>query len=499
MIQLRDYQQNFIDNIKSSMRKNKHILCQLPCGGGKTICFSYIAQNALRKNRRVIIFSNRTELLFQAGGTLEKFGIKAGYVSPKHKTIPTEDIVVTMAQTMQRRYEKPEWDAFLRTFDLYIIDEAHLCDFNFLLEYDNSESIGAYLKDKFVLGFTATPHRTGKMRQLGLDYQDIVKGVYITDLIGKGFLCQGRYFAIDAPDLSKVEINPLDGDYNSRQLAFAYDKKVVYKNMIDEYKRVTGGSMQALCFCASQVHSIQTCVELNEAGINAKFLISGISKTDESAYTVYEKYKHLTGERDSLINDFKDNKFTILCNTGILTTGYDHPELPCVILNMSTKSLTKMLQIVGRASRIAQDKQNFYCLDFGNNIKEHGAYEANRQWGLWHHTASSSGIAPTKECPFCHRLIAVQYQECPFCGYKYPTRADMRIAELTEIVGDTFKYTDMTPQQLVATAELKGYSKHWAFNMLYTGGGLSGFKKGMKELGYDYKFIWSYIKRKGWK
>lgn len=470
-----------------------------------TVIFSYISQQALLKGTRILILSNRCELLTQAGGTLEKFGIKAEYISPKHRKVPTGNIVVSMAQTLQKRYQKEEWDAYLRTVDVVVLDEAHFASFDFILDYSDPKSIGYHLRSKYVLGFTATPLRTGKMRQLGLDYDEIVFSEDVKSMIEMGFLVPARTFTIDAPDLSKVEKDYRTGDYNMAQMGMAFNKKAVYTGLIKNYNTICPDT-KAVCFCSSQLHSIQTCVELNNAGISAMFLISGFDSSKDEALAIYEQYKDYTFHKDGkyrtregLLKGFADGEFKTMVNSGILTTGYDCPSIETVIMNRATTSVTLLLQSYGRGARLYEGKKYFTILDLGGNTKEHGVYDAPRQWGLWHKEGASNGISPTKECPpekgGCAKIIPVSAGECPFCGHVFETKKEIREAELVEIIDGKFEYKDMTLEQLCAVQELKGYHRGWVFRQVYMGSGAAGLRKSMRELGYDNRYIWGTVKR----
>ena len=172
MIKLRDYQQNAVDKIRRFFGKGKHAILQAPTGAGKTIIFSYIAQNAASKGKKVLILTNRTELLTQTGGSLEQFGVDPYLVRAGTKFLNFEsDVFVAMCQTLRNRIKEPMWRNWIKNhIDLVIIDECHLQDFNWLFE-------SGLVDKKFVLGFTATPRRSGKMRQLALDYETIIDTV----------------------------------------------------------------------------------------------------------------------------------------------------------------------------------------------------------------------------------------------------------------------------------------------------------------------------------
>jgi len=491
---LRDYQVRLLDDISEALLSYKHVLVQAVTGFGKTVVFSEIARRASAKGSRILILSNRSELLIQSGGSLSRIGIHAEYISPKYRKIPTAPVVIAMAQTLRRRMDKPEVLEYLKSVDLLIIDEAHFADFDFIHE-------SGIFKDKYCISFTATPKRNGKSRQLGLDYEAIVLGERTENLIKQGYLVPARYFTLDAPDLSKVEIDAKEGDYKSGQLFKAFNSPQRYEGLINEYNKICPNTL-SLCFCSNQAHAIITCAELNAAGISAKFLVSGYSKDDDN-YDLLEEHKHLTGKRTDILAQFARRKFLVLVNAGILVAGYDCPQIETIILNLATLSLTKYLQMMGRGSRVSEGKECFRVLDMGSNFGRDGfgRYEEWRRFSLWHDDRISSGIVPMKICPDdkkdkegksgCGRPIPNMSQICPFddCGFIFLKEKELREIELTEIIDGKFQFKNMTVEQLSAYQELHGFNKYWFFRMVYLGTrDDSEFRKIMRGLGYKWFF-----------
>ena len=193
--------------------------------------------------------------------------------------------------------------------------------------------------------------------------------------------------------------------------------------------------------------------------------------------------------------EFRLGKFTVLVNVAKFIAGFDEPSVINVILNRATLSLPLWLQAGCRGSRIFEGKLFFRVLDFGDNLSRHGSFEADREYGLWHDYKAGGGVAMTKECPDCKRLIHVGMPKCPFCGHVFATKKELREIELREVIGGSFELKDMSATQLKAYAELKGYKQAWAWRQLYIGGGDAGFKNGMRELGYENKFIYKTLTR----
>jgi len=489
--QLRPYQQALLSRAQKAFARHKHVLLVSPQASGKTYMFSSMALGSLGKGYKVMIVSNRAKLLRQAGGALTKFGITAEYISAKHRTVPEGNCIIATAQTLQRRFDLPEYQELFKSVDFWIFDEAHVNDFNFLLE-------SKLLDSKWVLGVTATAARTGKMRQMGLDYEVMVEGLSVQDGVDLGFLVPAKHYTLDAPDLSSVSIDPIRGDYNTKDLYKVFSTAKVYGGLISEFNKLCNNE-KSICFCSNQVHAIKTCVELNNAGISAKFVVSGLKKDDED-YNLLEDNKHLTGKKEDVEDEFARGLFTVLVNVAVYVAGFDEPSIRNVIFLRATLSSVLWDQAAGRGSRLYENKPYFRILDFGGNVARHGLYERKKVNSLWHSFSEGSGVVMSKECPTletdcegkhgCGRLIHISYPKCCFCGYIFKTKEEERTIELTEIIGGEFKFKSMSATQLKAFAELNGRSMRWVWRLLWIGNDEKDFRKGMRELSYDNKFIY---------
>jgi len=107
---------------------------------------------------------------------------------------------------------------------------------------------------------------------------------------------------------------------------------------------------------------------------------------------VYESFKqaglpimHLDNksskkERAFILDWFKHTPGAILTSVSILTTGFDEPTVESIILNRATKSLTLYYQMIGRGSRILNNKSEFDVIDLGNNFLRFGPWGADLDW-----------------------------------------------------------------------------------------------------------------------
>lgn len=427
-IKLRDYQEKAIGEIRQALAKYKRVIFQLGTGGGKTVCFSFIALASGRLNRKVLILSDRSEILYQNGGTLQRMGLEVGYISPRQRNVPTERVCVGMCQTLKRRVEKQEWLDYLQTIELLIIDEAHS---------QISDFVHELVSDKcFVLGVTATPQRYGGMRQLGSMYKAMVTGVTVKEMISKGYLSPAEHYSIVAPKMEDVPYDYATGDYNQRALAAKFETKPQYIGTVKEFLRIAKDK-KTICFCVSSKQAIELTKEFEMAGVSAKYVLSG-SFEEDSTYS---------GKRSDVFDEFHRGEFQVLVNVGITTAGFDEPSVECVILNFATASLTKYLQAVGRGSRVCPGKKSFTILDCGGNFHKFGLYDADREWCLWHTTGNGGGVMAVKLCDpkeknaegvyGCGAMVPQWARVCPCCGRKFITEKDEFVLHLEKVTEQT--------------------------------------------------------------
>jgi superfamily II DNA or RNA helicase len=442
---LRPYQETAVNEIRTALSKYRRVLFCAGTGAGKTVIFSYIANQSQRFDRKVLILSDRTEILTQNGGAIQAMGCDIDYISPKHRNIPTKNVVCSMTQTLRRRIDKQDWRDYLKTVNILIIDECHV---------QVSDYIHEYMSEKcFVLGVTATPQRTGHANQLGNFYKAIVTSISIKELIKQGYLSECHHYSVAAPNLDGVGIDSGTGDYNKRQLAARYENKQVYTGVIDEYLRLTPHK-KAICFCVSSAQAIGMTEEFIRKGVSAKYVLSGDFDSDD----VY------SGKRSDVFDEFRRSEFEVLVNVGICTAGFDAKDVEVVILNFSTVSLSKYLQSVGRGSRVTDTKHEFWVLDAGRNYARFGMYDKDREWCLWHDEHTSTGMINLKVCDTktkderghvgCGRMVPSTCKVCPACGYVFPTEKFLYECHLEEVKESDEK---STIEKFVAEKRLEGW------------------------------------------
>ena len=395
MINLRSYQENAVNACRQMIAagKKRLILCA-PTGAGKTVIFSYLVQAALTKGKRVMIVTDRTELLTQAGGALSAYGINPERIEAGADPHLLKPCYTAMVETLNRRMGKVEYLNLLQSLDLIIFDEAHKQSFNKLFEFIPKSCV--------VIGATATPYRYGKQASLDEFYEDIIPVADIPELIHYGYLAKPQSYGVKV-DLSAVSTRA--GDYDLNEMGQQYSQQRVFKGVIQNYNQYTPNK-KGIAFCANIASSMELTYQLCEAGINARHLDSEMSQQ----------------ERAEVLDWFRNTPQAVVSNVGILTTGFDEPSIEVVILYRATKSLPLFLQMCGRGSRVMPDKKTFSILDFGNNIQAHGFWEDMRSWSL-QKKKKKEGVAPVKECKGCGALVRSNATDCEYCGYVFPRSA----------------------------------------------------------------------------
>jgi superfamily II DNA or RNA helicase len=424
--------------------KKKFVFCS-PTGSGKTYTFSFLVKSAIDKGKRVLILTHRIELLTQAGGSLSSLGLKPVKIEAGKKIgYFSEQLYTGMIETVSRRMNKLEYINFVQSLDLIIIDECHFGNFD--------KFFSQISKNTVVIGFTATPHR--EKNQLSLDsfYEGLIEVVSIPELIEQGFLADPLTYGVKM-DLSSVAKK--GNDYDPDSLASFMTETKVYEGVIENYKTICPNT-KSLAFCPNIKSSMKLCEELVEAGLNARHIDAGFSKS----------------ERAKMLAWFKQTPNAILCNVGILTTGFDEPTIETIILYRATKSLPLFLQMVGRGSRVIPDKKRtFTILDFGNNVREHDFWEAERNWSL-KKKKKKDGSPPVKECKDCGALFPSSVMECKFCGYVFPkpqrSKEEAEIAYLQLLTKQQRmrKAEQSTLEEQARMAKAKLISPYWVLHKL---------------------------------
>lgn len=445
---LRDYQQEIIDQVRSSMKTGcKSILIQSPTGSGKTALTAFMMKTASAKHNDSWFIVHRRELINQSVQTFSNAGVEHGVIASGFNYDESKGINVCSIGTLARRYDK------VRPPKLIIWDECHH------IAAGTWEKIYKYFDKSFHIGLSATPQRLDG-RGLGDFFHKMIEGPSVDWLIDQGFLSKYRMYAPST--ISTDHIRTQMGDYKKSDAIEAVDKPSITGNAINEYTKLAYGK-RAVVFCISIEHSKHVVEEFNNAGITARH-IDGTTPTKQ---------------RDELINDFRQGKIKVLSNVDLFGEGFDLPAMEVAILLRPTKSLGLYLQQVGRVLRPSPGKDEAIILDHVGNVMRHGLPETKRDWSLTSEKrtrkSDNDNGPPIRLCPICFAAQLAALKACKFCNHVFELE-ERKIEEiegnLVEIDKTKMKRKLRKEQAMASTLEdlqeigrQRGYKPGWAYSV----------------------------------
>ena len=324
----------------------------MPTGGGKTVIFAAIANEFVTREERVLVLAHREELITQAGKKLEAVtGSPVGIIKAGYKPNPLFPVQVASVQSMVKRLN------WFEDFGLVVIDEAHHATaktYRKILEaYPNA----------YQLGVTATPIRTDKTGFKDL-FDTLVTGPTVRELTDWGHLSRFKLFADPNPMTTKG-VKTRQGDYSASDLAEANPVIELSGNLINSYRQYANGK-RCVVFSVNVEHSQAIAARYNQAGITAAHL-DGTTPSEE---------------RRETLEQFRQGRLKIISNCQLFDEGLDIPALEAIQIAKPTKSLSRWLQMVGRALRPAPGKDYAVLIDHTKNWAIHGLPTRPRFWTL---------------------------------------------------------------------------------------------------------------------
>lgn len=342
-MELRKYQQESINSIQEEWNNGrKRTLLVLPTGCGKTVVFTKLAEEMVKQGKRVLILAHRTELLEQASDKLFKItGLKTALEKADSTAIGSWcRVSVGSVQTLQRdkrlnQFPKDYWDVI-------IVDEAHH------ILSDGYMKVMKYFDVANVLGVTATPDRSD-MRNLGSYFDSLAYEYSLVQAIKEGYLSKIKALTIPLSlDLSNVSMSA--GDFKASDVGTALDPYL--EQIADEMVKQCAGR-KTVVFLPLVKTSQKFRDILNAKGFRAAE-VNGESK-----------------DRAEILEDFEKDRYNVLCNSMLLTEGWDCPSVDCVVVLRPTKVRALYSQMVGRGTRLHPGKEELLLLDFLWHTERH--------------------------------------------------------------------------------------------------------------------------------
>ena len=319
-------------------------LLVLPTGCGKTVVFAKVTEECVRKGDRVLILAHRGELLDQAADKLMKT-TGLGCALEKAESSCQGSwfrVVVGSVQTLMREKRLGSFPADY--FNTIIIDEAHHCI------SDSYQRVLQHFPEAQVLGVTATPDR-GDMRNLGVYFESLAYEYTLPKAIKEGYLSPIKALTIPLKiDMSNVSVQA--GDFKASEIGTA----------LDPYLEGIAQEMQKYCMDKKTV------------------VFLPLVKTSQKFRDLLNAYGFQAAEvngdsqdRAEVLKDFDAGKYNVLCNSMLLTEGWDCPSVDCIVVLRPTKVRSLYCQIVGRGTRLSPEtgKDHLLLLDFLWHTERH--------------------------------------------------------------------------------------------------------------------------------
>lgn len=361
-IQLRDYQKAASDKAVAFFNDSKakyNAIMVLPTGAGKSICIADIAN---RLDGNILIFCPSREILsqnFDKMCAINPFGCTIFSASFNSKEVGK----ITFA-TIGSAKSHPE---LFQRFKYIIVDECHQVSPKQGMYKEFFEALG----DTKILGLTATPYRLssymgGSMlkfltRTRPHIFSKVIYQVQISTLLDMGFLANIEYYQLSPTGWNEenLKVNTTGADYTDKSVIREYQRIDFYSYLVSIVRRLLkpkrGGARKGILVFTRFLKEAERLTQ----SIECCEMVSGTTPKVE---------------RERILNDFKNGKIKVVVNVGVLTTGFDYPELDTVVMARPTMSLAMYYQIVGREIRPYKDKQAWF-VDLAGNINRFGKVE----------------------------------------------------------------------------------------------------------------------------
>nr|DAT56148.1 MAG TPA: Chromatin remodeling complex ATPase [Bacteriophage sp.] len=376
---LRDYQQKASDAAVSffnNKAKKTNAIMVLPTGSGKSLI---IADIAARLDGHTLVFQPSKEILEQNFKKLCSYGILD--CSIYSASFNSKEISRITFATIGSVKNQPE---LFTHFKNIIVDECHLVN----------PKEGMYKKffevvNCKILGLTATPYRLSSSQEFGAMlkfitrtrpaiFKEVIYHVQVSTLLDMGYLSKLNYYPMNPTGWNELnlKVNTTGADYTDRSVQREYER-------IDFYSFL--------------VHIVQRLVNNQKTGIKRKGILVFTRFLKEAERLTYSisgcaivSGDTPKGERERILEAFKAGEISVVANVGVLTTGFDYPELDTVVMARPTMSLAMWYQIVGRAIRPHPNKEAGWIVDLCGNINRFGYVEnlklvdgGNGKWAVF--------------------------------------------------------------------------------------------------------------------
>jgi DNA repair protein RadD len=381
----RDYQVGAIEaGVQHLMHGKGNDFIVLPTGSGKSLVIAGIAD---RLDGPVLVLQPSKEILMQNYHKMRSFGHLPAIFSASAGKKQIAHITFAMIGSVMNRMEE------FKHFKHIIVDECHLvgegpkmsaADKRYIKEQgEDADEVYKPMYHRFLdylqqqngvrpkmLGLTATPFRLGtnsfgaQIKFLGRSnpkiWDKMIYCVQIKDIQQRGYLAKMEYFRHKGIDPTMLRFNSAGSDYTDASIRAAFEASDMEAKVVNIIERLMSGEK------SPPRKSILVFTKFVEESRNIVKYIPGAEMV--SGETPQK-------ERDRILSDFKAGRIPVVSNVGVLTTGFDFPELDTIVLARPTMSLSLYYQMVGRAIRPHPSKKSAWVIDMVNLVNTFGPVE----------------------------------------------------------------------------------------------------------------------------
>lgn len=339
-MELRPYQREAVDAVEAEWEQGRRLtLLVLPTGCGKTVVFCNVAKDVVDRGGRVLILAHRGELLQQAADKLQAAtGLRCAVEKAEETSLGSwYRVTVGSVQSMMRARRLARFPADY--FSAIVVDEAHHA------LSDSYRAVLDHFPDAKVLGVTATADR-GDKRDLGQLFESVAYEYTLPTAIREGYLCPIRAQTVPLSiDLAGVKVSA--GDFAAGDLGTALDPYL--DRIADEMLAAGCMRRKTVAFLPLVATSKKFAAALAAKGFDAM----EVDGESEDRAEVLERYEQA-------------GPGAVLCNSMLLTEGWDCPSVDCVVVLRPTKVRSLYVQMVGRGTRLSPEtgKAELLVLDF---------------------------------------------------------------------------------------------------------------------------------------
>lgn len=351
---LRPYQHEAVTTCLAALDAGHSPVLMLPTGSGKSRIIAALCEVI---PDRILVATHRQELLEQNAAQLcaymenpADYGL---YSAGLGRRETANRVVFGGIQSIYRQMDRLQQAGVFRTV---IVDECHRIPPPSIASMYGT--VFAACPEAKRIGLTATPYRLDdglladpEMDDTWFDQMPVQVGIrdltpaWLSPLAG----------VLTAHDIDVSQVRSRLGEFVTSDLSQSACEESAVRGAVDELVTLAAQRTKWLVFCVDVAHTRLVTLALQERGIRADLLLG---ETSQDA-------------RAAVLQRFRSGELQALVNCEVATTGFDIPDIDCVVLLRPTQSKALVVQMLGRGTRQAPAKVDCLVLDFAGNLERH--------------------------------------------------------------------------------------------------------------------------------